>query len=297
MSEPNWEEVFDEPVLTAERLGGGFANDVWSVRTDAGEFVVKITRNPPRPNRPFWDGLEMLFGLNTHENMRRLPGLADLMRDLSPLSVPRIVHVDRRGREIPEPYIVAERLPGDPLTLDGENRENLARELGQHVGALHRKAFSDWGRFGEARYEAAEWPPRLAATLEFMVDKWYEDDAGVRTTLDSFLEQARALDAPSEFCLILPDFRLAQFLQRDGHVSAVVDVESYVIGPPALDLIVLEHSLPADLAPAFSEGYEEHSSPPRLALVRSLYRYLYCLVQALGEYDFEEWMNRPAIFE
>lgn len=43
---PDWDYYFQTPVLVAEQVAGGYANDVWHVRTEGGDYIVKITKRP-----------------------------------------------------------------------------------------------------------------------------------------------------------------------------------------------------------------------------------------------------------
>lgn len=298
VAQPNWDYYFRTAVLLAEQVGGGYANDVWHVRTEGGDYIVKITKSPPRPDRHFWDGLEKLFGLNIFESITKRKQLAEFLQQHTHLRVPDIYYVEREDAKIDSPHLVMERLPGETLDLaQGENREGQARSLGEHLGQLHSATFSDWGCYPEPRYPADAWPKRLAATLSYMAFAWYEEDETVLAPLNDLVKQARQLAPPDVYALVMPDFRMAQFLEKEGELSALVDVESQVLGPPVLDLVVLEYSLPTNLVPAFSEGYRRHRPLPVIGKERALYRYLTFLVQALGGYQFEEWMEAQELID
>ncbi|HZD11311.1 MAG TPA: aminoglycoside phosphotransferase family protein [Candidatus Binatia bacterium] len=295
---PDWTGFFQTEVLEAVQLEGGYANDIWHVYTEAGDYIVKITKVPPRPDRHFWDGLEKLFGLNIFESITQRKELAEFLQEHTHLRVPSIYYVEREDAKVGGPHMVMQRLPGEPLDLEqGNSRESLAHSLGEHLGQLCTAAFSDWGCYPQPRYPADAWPKRLAATLAYMAYAWYDEDEQVLAPLDQFVKQARQLEPPESFSFIMPDFRMSQFLQHDRRLSALVDVESQVLGPPELDLVILEYSLPAHLLGPFEEGYQQYHPLPTVGPHRALYRYLTYLIQALGGYDYDEWMQAPTLFD
>jgi hypothetical protein len=133
--------------------------------------------------------------------------------------------------------------------------------------------------------------------MEHMAHKWHADDDRVQAHLGDFVAQARDLPPPDHLALVFPDLRGAQFLQQNGKLSSLVDVETQVVGPRELDFVVAEFSLkPEDIYP-FSQGYEAYLTAPPLGDVRPLYRFLYYLIEALWEGDYDEWMNSQIKFD
>ena len=298
MEIPDWKLIFDSPVLKAEAKDGGFANETWEVQTQKGKYILKVTKNPPHPDRPFWDGLKTLFGLDVYKHILYRKVLADFIREHSPLRVPKVLYADRSREFLPNPFVIMEEIEGQLAEFDhSQNTERLAFQIGDHLGRLHHASFPYWGCFpDDPRYPPEAWPLKLASAMESMAEKWFRGNPDVQKNLPSFAAQARALTAPQQFALVLPDLRLSQFLMENGQITTLVDIESHVIGPRELDFINLEHWLPCKYIPAFLEGYEKHQPIPDLQPVRSLYRYLYYLIDVLAVKDYQEWMNQPILF-
>lgn len=300
-NQPVWDSIFPESVVSARQIDTGYenANEIWDVVTPRGAFVVRIPRaDAGKPRHPFWDGLYKLFGLHVYVDIESQAPLAQVIHDRSPLRVPHVRSVDVSGTLIGRPYTIVERLPGKPAQLDlGPGRELIAQDLGAHLGGVHRARFEYWGTFeGHPRFNPREWPSRLADTLAVLAERDHADAAKVRATLSRFQAQARALPVPQHLTLVFPDLRPSQFLEHDGRLTALVDIESMVIGPRELDLVAIEYSLPPQHVGAFRRGYEKYLPLPPLADVRALYRYVYYLIDILAEPDFDRWMNHGIRF-
>lgn len=298
---PDWNEVFPEKVLSARQINVGYenANEIWDVRTERGPYIVKIPRAVAgRPRHPFWYGLFKLFGLHVYVDIESLKPLADFIHAHTPLRVPYVRRVDTSGEKIARPYTIVERVRGEEATLEGGHAADIARGIGAHLGSLHKARFDYWGVFeGDPKLAHEEWPERLAAALGELARRDVPDRARVRARLPAMERAARALPVPEAFTLVFPDLRASQFLQQDGKLVALVDIDSIVIGPRELDLIAAEYMLTRALVGPFVEGYTKFLPLPQLAAVRELYRTLWFLVWVLGEDDYDKWMRRDAWFD
>lgn len=298
---PDWSDVFPEKVLSARQINVGYenANEIWDVRTERGPYIVKIPRAVAgRPKHPFWYGLFRLFGLHVYVDIESLKPLADFIHANTPLRVPYVRRVDTSGEKIAKPYTIVERVRGEEATLDGPHAEAIARGIGAHLGSLHRTRFDYWGVFeGDPKLAHEEWPARLADALGDLAARDVPDRAKVRARLPAMQRTARDLPVPDGFTLVFPDLRPSQFLQQEGRLVALVDIDSIVIGPRELDLVAAEYMLTAPLVAPFVEGYTKFLPLPRLAEVRELYRTLWFLVWVLGENDHDRWMQHDAWFD
>ena len=297
----DWNEVFPEKVLSARQLNVGYenANEIWDVRTERGPYIVKIPRAVAgRPKHPFWYGLFKLFGLHVYVDIESLKPLADFIHERTPLRVPYVRRVDTTGEKIAKPYTIVERVRGEEAELTGVHAADIARGIGGHLGSLHQARFDYWGVFeGDPKLAHEEWPGRMADALGELAQRDIPDRAKVRARLPAMQRAAQALPVPEAFTLIFPDLRASQFLQRDGKLVALVDIDSIVIGPRELDLIAAEYMLPRELVTPFVEGYTKFLPLPKLAEVRELYRTLWFLVWVLGEDDYDKWMQHDIWFD
>lgn len=104
------------------------------------------------------------------------------------------------------------------------------------------------------------------------------------------------MPVPEHFCPVIIDLDPSRFLIRDGMLSAVVDVEAYVVGPRELDFIGLEYLLEEESAAAFLQGYSTLLSPPHLKRYRRVYRYFYRLLGVQGSVDWDRWLAQRVLF-
>jgi hypothetical protein len=94
----------------------------------------------------------------------------------------------------------------------------------------------------------------------------------------------------------MPDLRWDQFLENDGKLSALVDLDAFVFAPRELDFILLEYLLNQQQARVFAQQYQQSHSLPDLSVVRKPYRLLLFLMNVLGEEDIDTWMQAAARF-
>jgi aminoglycoside phosphotransferase (APT) family kinase protein len=237
-----------------------------------------------------------LFGMNVYDHMPRRRHLVAFLSRHTSLVIPQALHIDLSQKVFQRPFVVYEKLPGkSPVSPFGS--PVIARELGEHLGRVHAANFRFWGSYPPPpEFALHDWPPRLASSLEKLAPRAFSDQPAVIEALPGFVAQARRLSPPSSASLILPDLRPNQFLVRDGHLFALVDIESHVLGPRELDFVALEYSLSQDDLEAFTDGYTHHLALPDLGAVRQLYRYFYWVIKAIGSDNYKQWMEHLTLF-
>jgi len=268
------ETLADHGVETAIPLPQAFedsTNDLWRLHRRAGANWLLRLRRDAAMDQPFWQGVSGLFGPPFAELESRYRAIAEL----SPLRVPRAV--GRLPALGATDHFVSEWLEGETATATPENAERL----GHHLAAVHAREV----RPGSG----TAWGERLARVIEQL-------GAGQPATA-GFARDARRLPEPSDWRWILPDIRWDQFLMREGRLDALVDIEAFVVGPPAMDFIALEYQLDAEQARRLVAAYRQHRPLPELRACRSVYRYLYFLMGILGETDLERWMAHPPLLD
>jgi len=296
--QPDWKKIFDDRILFSKREGGGKTNVVWHVRTEQGDYIVKITRTSPHPKTGFWFGMEALFGLDVYRDMKHHQELADFISRHSPLSVPRIVRIDTSRELCPRPYVIYERLSGEPADFkEGPDTKQVMMDLGDHLGSMDKESFPYWGSYPESpRRDPKEWPSRLVQALWKISEARYPGNAEMQTAVEEAEEKINRLPIPSAFQMIMLDLHGEQFLTEDGRLKALVDIESHVIGPRELAWVALEYAMKPEDAPAFLEGYQQHLPAPRIGDVREIYRLLnFLMFTEVGSY--ESWMEQAAFFD
>lgn len=208
------------------------------------------------------------------------------IRSRTDVPVPRVRAAgDRDGRS----YLVTERVPGRNLherlpAMDERIQRETLRELGAHLGTLHRAfAFEDFGAVAVVDNElvvptAREWQAFLRSVFEAGRDALPPGLADLSDRLTAAFERATAPTDPRAH-LYPWDYRPGNALGDDG-VAAVLDFEEPRAAPRALSLAKAEYCTIdwyglEDHREAFLAGYE--SAFP-LGDVDAEHRRLYRLV-------------------
>lgn len=98
------------------------------------------------------------------------------------------------------------------------------------------------------------------------------------------------------YSLIMPDISGNQFVYSDelDAVTAIVDLDAYVIGPREWELAVVEQCLRN--GSAFVKGYESYQEFPDITESRSFYRFFSYLCDPWTEKDLNTFMTEHILF-
>ena len=300
------QEAFDSQVLSAQRVDPGYpnTNDVWLVQTESGWQVLKVSGHPPHEDHGgFWLGLRTLFGCQPYNELVHQSSLSDYLNGLGEIPVPRVLKCVQSDQPFGHPYLICERMPGLPVSYGSPQEHALVsspdmmRQLGRHIGTLHVSRDLHLGNFPETKtFVPDEYPERLARTMQTLASHTWAEDVEVRESLPDFMSAARQVSPPEHISLIMPDMGPGQFLTDNGHITALIDIESYVRGPVELELAVLE-LWTAD-AEAFRAGYVEvNDSFPDIGDVRMVYRFFIYLLYNAPPKGLANWLGAPIVFD
>lgn len=286
----------NRPIVEARALDPGYSghgSDVWLVRTAAGELIVRSSRLREEPDREFWWGLKALFGVDPR-NMDHFEAALKLLSGLPDIPVPRVLAREQAdGRE----YLAVERMRGAMLTTFIGQPDELLRRFGVWLARVHKLEANGYGDLaGTGREPKERFHGQLAKIMRAMVEREHPDDPAMREWLTAALDELRRLPAPETCCPVLVDLGPGQFLAEDGKITALVDVEAYVLAPRELDFVNLEYELDARAAEAFLEGYTSVLDVPDLSRCRTAYRLFCRLMGVKGSVDIRRWMAQPVLF-
>jgi hypothetical protein len=286
------QELFDDPILELAELDPGFADhgsSVFEVRT-AREHVIARSFRSAGAGGSFWSTLRALFGIDPRVASEAVP-IYELLSEISPIPVPGLRRV---GTASGRAWLVVELMTGAPLTSFAELSGDGLRELGRGLATIHRRRFDTLGSpSGSLRYPPEDFPRRLAKLVRTAAGAGLIDAA----LAGEMCAAAGELPPPAAGALVLPDIFPPQFLARDGRVTAIVDVDAYVVGPRELDLVGLELFLDEVTAAHVARGYREIAELPALESVRRVYRYfLWVLDMNPTVLDVDGFVDRPAPF-
>lgn len=258
-------------------------HQLWHCETVDGPMVLKLCNQQTVANSIFWQGMNGLFAADFPTSLADIDKVYHFVGEQSVLTIPEYIASESSL------FVLANYLDGDDVSC-AEVSGSMAEQLADHIAQLHQHRSINWGAFHHATFPAEKWSKSLQATLLSLaqVHSTFIPDA----ILEQALEQAAELKTPI-FSPIMMDLRWDQMLHQQGRLSAIVDMDAFVIGPRELELVLLEYQLNAKQAERFKNAYQKFCKLPDLGEQRFCYRLLLFLMNSLGETDLEKWLNAP----
>lgn len=186
-------------------------------------------------------------------------------------------------------FVLARYLEGQDVDLEYVS-DDMVIQLASHLAKLHHIQQSNWGAFHQIEFSSRQWSTRLHSTLSTLAE--VHPTTIAEKILEQALQQAADLNIDT-FVPIMLDLRWDQMLHQHGQLSAIVDMDAFVVGPRELELVLLEYQLNQHQADIFAQEYQATADWPDLTEQRFCYRLLLFLMNSLGETDVEKWMNAP----
>ncbi len=262
------------------------SHQLWFCQTSIGALVLKVADKPVVRCSSFWQGVNRLFALNFPASLADTNAVQQFLSRHSPLTIPECLSANSG-------FVLCRRLAGKTIDAETVNPE-IIRQLARHIAALHQQTVDHWGAIQKPKFSADLWASRLRQTLSYLAAN--NDIAISPVRLGNALKQAADIQA-SSFVPVMLDLRWDQFLTEDGKLTALVDLDAFVLAPRELELVLLELLLNASQAALFAEEYQRVHFLPDLSGVRTAYRSLLFLMNVLGETDCEAWLAKPLHFQ
>ncbi|UVI33145.1 aminoglycoside phosphotransferase family protein [Paenibacillus spongiae] len=290
--QPLFNEMIEEITLLDPGYSG-HASDVWSVKTASQEVIVRSSRLRDEPNREFWWGCKFLFGIDPRQKLYFQEN-AKLLNRISDIPVPNIIaHHILEDRE----FLIVEKMKGTVLQSFTNQPAELLYHYGRWLAKVHANTYGFYGNLANTRSESkGEFHYALAQAMRLLVQRDYQQDSPIKDRLEPILEELRGLPVPPSFSPILVDMDPSQFLADNGKLSAIVDIEAYVVAPRELDFVGLEYILDHESSKSFVSGYTTILDLPELSSHRRVYRYLYRLLGVQGSVSLDKWLAQPELF-
>jgi len=265
-------------------------HQLWQCDTFQDQLILKICSSDQVDKSTFWQGMANLFDVNLPKQLGKIDQAYETVTTLSQLAIPEYIS---SGSSSPQThaFILATKLPGAMVT-NIEVDDDMVISLANHIGDLHQQEQKKWGRFYQADFDSQKWPLRLQDTLIALA----ENQSMIATELLDEVIELAANCTVDNFVPIMPDLRWDQFLQQNGSLSALVDLDAFVYGPRELELVLLEYLLDEQQANLFAEHYQKNHSLPDLTQVRKPYRLLLFMMNVLGEKNIDNWMQASTRF-
>jgi len=257
--------------LSISLITAGHFNTSFDVRLPDRNVVVRIA--PPQDDRLlYYEKGMMIVEAFLHP----------LIRLRTDIPIPEILIYDDSHEIIPRDYIIMEKMPGRNMSevwfsLSVRQRERVCEQLGRFVKRLHQITGEYFGYVwpNNVMEGSTDWHTALLT----MLDKILEDNlrAGSYTQREcdrlkrAFDRNMYAVDKPQRASLLHMDLWHQNILLDDsGEVTAILDIDRAVWGPPELEFAVLDtYGLSTD---AFFSGYgEERDTSPEAQIRRAMY--------------------------
>lgn len=287
--------MFSSPILHIEELHPGYedhASNVWLVKTNYEEVIVRSSKLNEEPNNDFWWGCKQLFGIDPRL-VHDLEIINHTLGQYTTLPIPKLLRKYVLDRE----YIVVEKLEGQTLQSFINQPDSLLYNFGKGLAEIHQYKTNYVGNPSRThQIPLHSFHQHMIQTSKELIERFHSHNPKIHNRLKEFISQTSSLPVPKEASFVLIDMDPTQFLTDGKKITGLVDTEAYAIGPREFDLIGLEYLFTKTEAAAFRKGYETISPLPSLTLCREPYRYLYRLLSVQGNVDLDEWMEHPSFF-
>lgn len=289
--------LFDAQNIKVKHLNPGYSstNDVYEVSSDDGACIIKVAKSHSDAPNTFWQGLFSLFGLTQEISIQNQEAVVNFINQHGTILAPKIVKAEPISQNaLEKPFVILEKMQGDSPSHDSKlefqvmQDKQLAYQLGQHIGSLHKTKKNYFGCFETQKHALSEWPQKLHDTIKLLgKSRKALQNKEVQQVLPYYLIQALKVKAPTSTSLIMLDCWPSQFLASQNRLTACIDIEAYVVGPKALELTLIELWL-STLDP-FKKGYFEvnPSWPEEIEENREVYRFFLFLLYGCPEKGLE----------
>lgn len=258
-------------------------------RTEDGEMVLKVCNTATIEKSPFWSGANRLFAADFPNSLGTIDLTHAFLKQNGTLNIPDFVTASANR------YVLTRFLAGKDVEPEHIPDQSVIL-LAEHIAKLHQCTYANWGRLHAPQFSAAEWAGRLHETLGFLVSQNDICNAAPLETevlVAEVLAQAKNI-RETDFVPVMLDLRWDQFRLSDSgsHDLALIDLDAFVIGPRALDLVLLEYVLTPEQLELFKRHYTQMHRWPEHNSDTPCYHLLLFLMNILGESDLEKWMQR-----
>jgi hypothetical protein len=255
------------------------SHQLWYCETVDGPMVLKLCNHQTVQTSTFWQGMNHLFDINFPASLAYIDKTHEFVSEQGELQIPELIASEAST------FVLARYLDGVDVELVSDD---IVIRLANHLAKLHQSKRSHWGAFHHAEFSSEQWPIKLQQTLKLLAKS--HPSTIPEPILQQALHQAAQLKLDT-FVPIMLDLRWDQMLHQQGKLTAIVDMDAFVIGPSELELVLLEYQLNQHQADIFKQSYQAKIEWRDLSQQRYCYRLLLFLMNSLGETDIEKWMN------
>lgn len=278
------------PALVAEpkvmqRKFHDSTHQLWHCETKDGAMVLKVCDHHAIAQSGFWQILNLLFEADFPNNLQQADKTYSYLAKKGMLRVPELIASQANT------FVMTRFLAGFDVNKSQASNQ-MVMQLANHVSQLHGCQYTTWGHVQKPALSALDWSSRLQQVL--LTHQQKKAFAISAKHLNDIIDQASMIKETT-FVPIMLDLRWDQLrsLEQD-HTLALIDLDAFVIGPPSLELVLLEYVLTAQQFALFKATYTEKNDWPEYTQQKACYQLLLFLMQVLGETKLSSWMNQLA---
>lgn len=283
------ERLLGEPVSEVEQVARS-SNHVFRVVSARGaRYSLRVPLLREDRLSAFWQQLRDTFGLRYGTQLGHVGALAEWIPD-----APRLV--------VSGPFdgttaYVFTWVDGDTWEPDEfPDSPEVHEQLGRYLAGLHARRLDGFGTLEHHPFDAAELIGRANHSMAAVVRQYWTHRPDVVERFEREIAKTRPeLLAERGPAPIMPDISGNQFVYRANRIAGIVDLDSYVAGPPELELATAELCLtrPDD----FRRGYEEVLELPRFEPFRTYWRFWLMINDLDWAPDLDEFLTGKTYFD
>lgn len=290
---PGLQELLGQAICSIELLARD-SNHVFKLTTASGAcYSVRVPLLDPSDLSAFWQQMQDTFDLRYGSALRDVGSLSRLIGESTPIDAPVPVGAVAVGAM--SAYVLT-WVDGEPWDADDfPDSPQVHEQLGRYLAILHSHRHGRYGRLKDPEHSGSEFVVRANRSMKKTLQRFWSERADVADWFEHRIASTPPDVLASHLAPIMPDISGGQFVYRDGRITGVVDLDSYVIGPREVELATAEMCLtrPED----FRRGYESVLPLPEFGRFREYCRFWLMLCDTSGKPDLEEFLTRNRHFD
>jgi hypothetical protein len=245
---------------------------------------------------PFWYQLNKVFALNEESRIVQQPEVVRTLSKSAKFIAPKVdvISLSPNSSFVVMPFIEGVLWKADKFPIQPQ----IYTQLGETLGRIHSKSFSEYGNMRISSLLPGDtFLNSLLKSMYEVIDIYWEGRKDLHENLQK-IKSKLPIANDFKFSLIMPDISANQFVYTHDlkEIKAIVDFDSYVIGPIELELCALEVCMEGNYYSSFKSSYEEFGELPEITEYRELFRYFIYLNELNENTDWNKYAKENIIF-
>ena len=283
-------------ITAVEKSFDDSTHSLWHYNQANERRFLKLCDGESCQTSEFWSVMKLVFALDLPMNLGRYGEVYEQLAVSTDFTVPQLIRgvsSQQFNDRIFSGWLLTSFIEGTALEVNQITSDHIDL-LANHLVRLHQQQSDTAGPL--FKEEGGGLSPELwKQKLKAQIFQARGSSGFAEEVITEAIESVDELSI-DQFQMIMPDLRWDQFLQLENGNLSLVDLDAFVWGPRALELVLLEYLLDAEQAELFKQRYSQTHLIPDLTVERKVYRVLLFQMGALGEADFKKWMSHPIRF-